>query len=63
MEFYEPAADQETKLEKGDTRKQRLTLKEINKLRKVREIAKAEKAEHRKFVKVMYAAPAGDAGI
>lgn len=54
VEFYEPSRDQETLLSKTDTRKSRLTLKELNKLRKVREIASAEKIEHNKFVKVMY---------
>ena len=63
VEFYEPAEDKETLRKKTDTRKPRLTLKEINKLRKVREIAKAEELEHSKFVKVMYAAPAQEAGI
>ena len=63
MEFYEPADDQETLRSPTDTRKPKLTLKELNKLRKVREIAKAEELEHNKFVKVMYAAPAPEAGV
>ena len=55
-EFYEPSRDQETLRTEDDTRKSKLTLKELNKLRKVREISRAEEVEHTKFVKVMYKA-------
>ena len=55
-EFYEPSRDQETLRAEEDTRKSKLTLKELNKLRKVREISRAEDIEHTKFVKVMYKA-------
>ena len=55
-EFYEPSRDQETLRTEDDTRKSKLTLKELNKLRKVREISRAEEIEHTKFVKVMYKA-------
>jgi len=55
-EFYEPSRDQETLRTEDDTRKSKLTLKELNKLRKVREISRAEDIEHTKFVKVMYKA-------
>lgn len=58
MEFYEPSRDQESHRDLNDTRKSKLTLKELNKLRKVREIVKAEEIEHDKFVKVMYGTPA-----
>lgn len=54
VEFYEPSRDQETLRSKNDTRKPKLTLKSLRKLRKVREIARAEDIEHNKFVKVMY---------
>lgn len=56
-EFYEPENDKSAQIKANDTRKTRLTLKQLNKLRKVREIARAEAIEHGKFVKVMYAAP------
>jgi|TARA_B110000977_G_C11016067_1_gene469521 hypothetical protein len=59
VEFYEPAEDKETLRSADDTRKSKLTLKELNKLRKVREIARAEGVEHNKFVKVMYKAGEG----
>lgn len=56
-EFYEPEEDRSGQIKANDTRKTRLTLKQLNKLRKVREIARAEAIEHDKFVKVMYASP------
>ena len=48
VEFYEPSEDQETLRSIDDTRKAKLTLKELNKLRKVREISRAEDIEHTK---------------
>ena len=41
-EFYNPEFDALQKRSKGDTRKSKLTLEMLNKLRKVREIKKAE---------------------
>ena len=60
-EVYNPELDNFIKVSQDDTRKVKFTLSEINKLRKVREIKKAEELEHKKFVKMMYAAPT-DAG-
>tara|TARA_A100001391_G_scaffold194678_1_gene171190 strand:+ start:1217 stop:1420 length:204 start_codon:yes stop_codon:yes gene_type:complete len=60
-EFYNPELDNFIKRSKDDTRKVKLTLSEINKLRKVREIKKAEEVEHKKFVKMMYANPTDQA--
>jgi hypothetical protein len=57
-EFYNPEKDQYQKREPEDTRKSKLTLEELNKLRKIRDIRKAEDIEHRKFVRTMYAQPA-----
>ena len=56
-EFYEPANDELQKRKPDDTRKAKLTLEELNKLRKVRDIRNAEKVEHEKFVRTMYAQP------
>jgi hypothetical protein len=56
-EFYEPANDELQKRNPDDTRKAKLTLEELNKLRKVRDIRNAEKVEHEKFVRTMYAQP------
>jgi hypothetical protein len=62
-EFYNPETDNNEVRQTDDTRKPVLTLEKLNKLRKIRAIKAAEETEHKKFVKVMYAAPADDAGI
>lgn len=56
-EFYNPENDQLVKRDPEDTRKAKLTLEELNKLRKVRDIRNAEEIEHNKFVRTMYAQP------
>jgi hypothetical protein len=62
IEFYNPELDEFVKRSKEDTRKSKLTLEELGKLRKVRDLKTKEKAEHDKFVKVMYANQSQDAG-
>jgi hypothetical protein len=62
IEFYNPELDEFVKRSKEDTRKSKLTLEELGKLRKVRDLKNKEKDEHDNFVKVMYAAPTQDAG-
>ena len=62
-EFYNPEQDEENHRAPDDTRKSVLTLEDLNKLRKYRDIKKAEQIEHDKFVRVMYAQPAGDQTI
>ena len=57
-EFYSPEDDILQRRNDGDTRKSKLTLEQLNKLRKVREIKKAEQIEHDKFVRTMYSQPA-----
>lgn len=54
VEFYNPEFDEFVERQEDDTRKAKLTLEQINKLRKYRELQKAEDIEHKKFVKVMY---------
>jgi len=54
VEFYNPEFDEFVEKQEDDTRKAKLTLEQINKLRKYRELQKAEEVEHKKFVKVMY---------
>jgi hypothetical protein len=54
--------DEFVKRSSEDTRKSKLTLEEIGKLRKVRDLKSKEKDEHDKFVKVMYANPTQDGG-
>jgi hypothetical protein len=62
IEFYNPEMDEFVKRSSEDTRKSKLTLEEIGKLRKVRDLKSKEKDEHDKFVKVMYANPTQDGG-
>lgn len=61
-EFYEPEEDKFQSVTVQDTRKTRLTLEQINKLRKYRDIKKAENSQHEEFVKVMYRQPPRDSG-
>lgn len=61
-EFYNPESDQFAYREVGDTRKSKLTLEDLNKLRKYRDIKRAEQLQHDKFVRVMYAS-SGDSGM
>ena len=62
IEFYNPELDEFVKRSKEDTRKSKLTLEELGKLRKVRDLKNKEKEEQNSVVKVMYAAPTQDAG-
>lgn len=55
-EYYEPELDSYSTIEKDDTRRPRLTLRHLNKLRKMRELRKMEKAAHEEFVHTMYGA-------
>ena len=48
-------------LKKGDTRKIRLTLEQINTLRKQSEMHEAEEAKDLEFVKQMYGQPPAEA--
>ena len=63
VEFYNPEFDSFVEKQKGDTRKAKLTLEQLSKLRRYREVKRAEEIEQNKFAKVMYAAPAPDAGM
>lgn len=54
IEFYNPEFDKFVERQKGDTRKAKLTLEQLNKLRKYREVKKAEQLEQDKFAGVMY---------
>jgi|TARA_B110000858_G_scaffold197569_1_gene259707 hypothetical protein len=57
-EFYNPENDKADMRDFDDTRKGRLTLAALNKLRKYRELKKAENIEHEDFASVMYSKPA-----
>ena len=55
---YDPSADQTVK-NKGDTRKTRLKLKQINKIRRMQELRTSEKLQDDKQYQIQYApAPA-----
>lgn len=60
VEFYDPADDELGKARMDDTRRPRLTMLHIQKLRKARDAEKYETAQHREFLPDMYgqAAPA-----
>ena len=60
-EFYDPADDQLGQAKLDDTRRPRLTMLHIQKLRKSRDVEKYEKAQHLEFLPDMYGqAPADD---
>jgi len=61
-EYYDPELDEYSKAELGDTRRPRLTLRHLNKLRKVRELRKLEQATHKDFVKAMYGGSSEEGG-
>lgn len=61
-ENYFPEDDEGNKAEYDDTRRPRLTLRHLNKLRKIQELKKLEGEAHAEFVKKMYGTPPEDAG-
>jgi len=58
VEFYNPENDKSVPRDFDDTRKGRLTLEALNKLRKYRELKKAENIEQEEFASIMYSKPA-----
>ena len=54
-EFYSPEKDRSAKRDFDDTRKAKLTLETLNKLRKYRELKKRENLEQAEFASIMYA--------
>jgi len=61
-EFYDPADDQLGQAKLDDTRRPRLTMLHIQKLRKSRDVEKYEKAQHLEFLPDMYGAAPDDSG-
>ena len=57
MENYWPENDSANQQQMSDTRRPRLTLRHLNKLRKIQELKKMEMMAHKDFVKQMYGAP------
>ncbi len=54
VEFYDPEDDQLGQAKMDDTRRPRLTMIHIQKLRKSRDAEKYEKAQHLEFLPDMY---------
>jgi hypothetical protein len=57
VEFYDPADDELGKAKLDDTRRPRLTMLHLQKLRKSRDAERYEKAEHINFLPDMYGTP------
>lgn len=58
---YNPAGDHRNQRNLDDTRKPKLTLKHLNKLRKMRELKKVDMKDRREGWETMYGAPSEDA--
>ena len=56
-EFYNPEKDRSAKKHIDDTRKTKLTLETLSKLRKYRETKKSENIEQRESASMMYSKP------
>lgn len=54
---YQTTDDQEAMLHLGDTRKPKLTLKHLNKLRKMKELKRFEQMQKHDFLAIMYGQP------
>ena len=54
LENYFPEDDRSANRELMDTRRPRLTLRHLNKLRKIKELKKLEMSAHKQFVQDMY---------
>lgn len=64
VEYYDPSADQMGKAHLDDTRRPRLTMLHLQKLRKSRDVEKYETAQHVNFLPDMYGqAPEQSGGL
>ena len=61
-ENYFPDDDEGNMADYDDTRRPRLTLRHLNKLRKIQELKKLETEAHAEFVKQMYGTPPEEGG-
>lgn len=55
--LYDPAMDKATQEEYDDTRRPRLTLRKLNKMRKSKDMARLDREQHLKFIPIMYSTP------
>lgn len=60
--FYDPAADKQNRAERDDTRRARVTLKDLNRLKKMRAQRKLEALKRQDLLGVMYGIPEEDEG-
>lgn len=64
VEFYNPSDDELGKMHMDDTRRPRLTLSHLQKLRKARDAERFENEQHLRFLPDMYgAAPEAPPGL
>jgi|TARA_B100000959_G_scaffold37122_1_gene35789 hypothetical protein len=63
VEYYEADDDRLTKQKPTDSRKIRLTLRHLNKLRKMQEIKKADLVKRKDFFDKIYSRPAPEPAI
>lgn len=61
VEFYDPADDELGQAKMDDTRRPRLTMLHLQKLRKARDAEKYETAQHLNFLPDMYGQPPAEA--
>lgn len=62
VEFYDPADDELGQAKMDDTRRPRLTMLHLQKLRKSRDAEKYETAQHLDFLPDMYGQPPAEQG-
>ncbi len=60
--YYDPSQDEFTKRKMGDTRRPRVTLRKVNKMKKMRALKKMENLKRKDLLGVIYAAPDEAAG-
>lgn len=63
VENYDMEDDEYMKAEMSDTRRVKLTLKHLNKLRKLKDARRIHDEERKGFVKQMYGTPAETGGM
>jgi len=57
VEFYDPLDDLGGATDYDDTRRPRLTMRHLRKLRQAKDAERVDKAEHAKFIPQMYNVP------
>ena len=60
--YYNPEEDDLSRASFGDTRKPKLTLRHLNRLKKIRATRKLENAKHQELLDVMYSVSDDEGG-